>query len=93
LYQQQRSGVVSSELAALPLDRCLGLPIELHGDAGLHIRALKIACEHQRRATYDAHYVTLAERFRVPLWTCDRRLAAELCDGLPEVCLVPRELS
>ncbi|HZA17911.1 MAG TPA: VapC toxin family PIN domain ribonuclease, partial [Pseudonocardiaceae bacterium] len=37
LYQQQRSSVVSSELAALPLDRCLGLPIELHGDAGLHI--------------------------------------------------------
>jgi predicted nucleic acid-binding protein len=46
LYQQQRSGVVSSELAALPLDRCLGLPIELNGDAGLHIRALEIACEH-----------------------------------------------
>jgi prevent-host-death family protein len=30
---------------------------------------------------YDAHYAALAERFRVPLWTCDRRLAAALGDG------------
>ncbi len=40
-------------------------------------------------ATDDAHYVALAERFRVPLWTFDRRLAGELRDGIPEVHLVP----
>ncbi|MBV9163750.1 MAG: hypothetical protein JO309_17055 [Pseudonocardiales bacterium] len=38
---------------------------------------------------YDAQCVALAERFRVPLWTCHRWLAAELCHGLPEVHRVP----
>ncbi|MGH3962955.1 MAG: type II toxin-antitoxin system VapC family toxin [Pseudonocardiaceae bacterium] len=89
LYQQHRAGRVSAELAALQLDRCLRLPIELHGDARLHSRALELACEHQLPATYDAHYVALAERFRVPLWTCDRRLAKEMGEGPPEVHLVP----
>lgn len=93
LHQQQRLGLVTAELAALQLDRCLRLPIELHGDAQLHSRALKIAHEHHLQATYDAHYVALAERFRVPLWTCDRRLAAELRNELPEVHLVPSRLS
>lgn len=88
LRQQQRSRLVTAELAALQLDRCLRLPIELHGDARLHSRALEIAHEHHLLATYDAHYVALAERFRVPLWTCDRRLAAALGDALPEVYLV-----
>jgi len=89
LYQQQRSGRVTTELAALQLDRCLRLPIELHGDTRLHSRALEIAHEQHLPAMYDAHYVALAERFRVPLWTCDRRLADALRDGLPEVHLVP----
>lgn len=88
LHQQQRSGRVTAELAALQLDRCLRLPLELYGDASLHLRALELAHERQLPATYDAHYVALAERYRVPLWTCDRRLAAEFRDGLPEVHLV-----
>jgi predicted nucleic acid-binding protein len=89
LYQRQRLGRVSAELAALQLDRCLRLPIELYGDGQLHARALEIAFERRLPATYDAHYVALAERFRVPLWTSDQRLAAALGDGLPEVHLVP----
>ena len=89
LYQQHRAGRVSAELAALQLDRCLHLPIELHGDARLHSRTLELAHEYHLPATYDAHYVALAERFRVPLWTCDRRLAKEMRGGSPEVHLVP----
>ncbi len=89
LHKQRRSGLVTAEIAGLQLDRCLRLPIELHGDARLHARALEIADEHQLPATYDAHYVALAERFRVPLWTCDSRLAAAMSDGPPEVHLVP----
>ena len=46
------------------------------GDAArLHFRALEIAHDRHLPATYDAHHVALAERFRVSLWTCDRRLA------------------
>ncbi|MGH3785740.1 MAG: type II toxin-antitoxin system VapC family toxin [Pseudonocardiaceae bacterium] len=88
LHQQQRAAKITAETAQDGLRRVLHLPVELHGDAQLHSRALEIACERRLRATYDAHYVALAERFRVPLWTCDSRLATELKDGLPEVHLV-----
>ncbi|MGH8938060.1 MAG: type II toxin-antitoxin system VapC family toxin, partial [Actinomycetes bacterium] len=88
LHQQQRSGMISAERAADGLRRVLRLPIELHGDARLHSRALELAQEHQLPATYDANYVALAERFRVPLWTCDRQLAKEMHGGTPEVHLV-----
>jgi predicted nucleic acid-binding protein len=76
------------ERAADGLRRVLRLPIELHGDALLYSRALELACEHQLPATYDAHYLALTERFRVPLWTCDQRLAKEIGKGPPEVYLV-----
>jgi predicted nucleic acid-binding protein len=89
LHQQQRAGMITAETAHDGLRRVMNLPIELHGDSRLHSRALELAHERHLLATYDAHYVALAERFRVPLWTCDRRLAAELGDGLLEVHIVP----
>lgn len=88
LHQQQRTGKITAETAQDGLRRVLHLPIELHGDARLHSRALEIAHERHLPAAYDAHYVALAERLRVPLWTCDRRLAEALRDGPPEVHLV-----
>jgi predicted nucleic acid-binding protein len=89
LHQQYRQAMISPERAVDGLRRVLRLPIELHGDALLHSRALQLAHEHDLPATYDAHYVALAERFRVPLWTCDRRLAEKMRAGPPEVHLVP----
>ncbi|MDQ3762760.1 MAG: type II toxin-antitoxin system VapC family toxin [Actinomycetota bacterium] len=81
--------MITAETAHDGLRRVMNLPIELHGDSRLRSRAMEIAHEHHLPATYDAHYVALAERFRVPLWTCDRHLASALDDGLPEVYLVP----
>ncbi|MGQ0772906.1 MAG: type II toxin-antitoxin system VapC family toxin [Pseudonocardiales bacterium] len=89
LHQQQRAEMISAERAADGLRRALRLPIELHGDARLHSRAMELAHEHHLPATYDAHYVALAERFRVQLWTCDGRLAEALRGATPEVHLVP----
>jgi len=64
------------------------LPIELHGDEALHQRALELAARFTLPAAYDAHYLALAERFRAPLWTTDRRLAKAVGDNLPEIRLV-----
>jgi predicted nucleic acid-binding protein len=89
LHQQQQAGKISAETARDGLRRVMNLPIELYGDTRLHSRALEIAHDRHLPATYDAYYVALVERFRVPLWTCDRRLADSLGDGLPEVHLVP----
>lgn len=89
LHQQWRAGRLDTERARDLLDVAQALPIALYGDAQLHARALELAGEHNLSATYDAHYVAVAERFRVPLWTCDRRLAKEMDGGSPEVHLVP----
>lgn len=88
LHQQWRAGRFDREGAGNLLEVAQALPIELHGDARLHARALELAAEHRLPATYDAHYVALAERFRVPLWTCDGRFAGAVGDRLPWVHLV-----
>jgi predicted nucleic acid-binding protein len=75
LHQQQQAGKISAETAQDGLRRVMNLPIGLYGDTRLHSRALEIAHDRHLPATYDAYYVALVERFRVPMWTCDRRLA------------------
>ncbi len=89
VHQQWRVGRLGPERARDLLDVAQALPIALYGDPHLHARALELAGEHNLLTTYDAHYVALAERFRVPLWTCDRRLAKEMHGTSPEVHLVP----
>ena len=89
LHQQWRVGRLGAARAHDLLDVAQALPIALHGDSHLHARALELAGEHNLPVTYDAHYVALAERLRVPLWTCDRRLADAMGKGPPEVHLVP----
>jgi predicted nucleic acid-binding protein len=78
-----------SELEArLALQRVLDLPIELHRPAHLHLRALELAAQYSLPATYDAHYVALAEHLGVELWTMDRKLHAAVAERLPWVRLV-----
>jgi predicted nucleic acid-binding protein len=89
LHQQWRAGQLDQAAARGLLDVAQALPIELHGDEQLHVRALELAVEHRLPATYDAHYLALAERFRVPLWTCDGRLVGTVRERLPWVHLVP----
>ena len=89
MYQQRCAGVISAGTAADGLRRILLLPIELYGDARLHERAFELAVEHSLPAGYDAHYLALAERFRVPLWTCDQGLAKAVRGDTPQVHLVP----
>lgn len=88
MHRQRRAGRLGAATVADGLARLLALPIELHGDAALHIRASELAGEHDLPATYDAHYLALAERYRVPLWTCDRRLVDAVGERLPWVHLV-----
>lgn len=82
------AGATSGATALTSLRQVLDLPIELDGDSTLHLCALELAGVHRSPAAYDAHYLALAERFRAPLWTCDRRLAAAVADRLPRVHLV-----
>lgn len=74
IYQQEKNSLIESESAKEALDIALSLPIQLIGDAALHQRARELAVQYQLPATYDAHYLALAERLNIELWTADARL-------------------
>jgi predicted nucleic acid-binding protein len=90
IRKKTRSGHVTPGEAREAASQMFALPIRLlPGDSfasnGLHFRALEIANEHDLPATYDAHYVALAEMYGCDLRTADRRLIRQLSGRLPYV--------
>ncbi len=82
------AGLLSGEDANRAVIRAFRLPITFHSDDGLHLRAFQLAVDHGLPATYDAHYLALAERLGVELWTMDKKLHAAVGERLPWVRLV-----
>lgn len=78
LYRYQEAGVLKPDFVHEALDTALALPVELIGDEGLHMRAYELAAQYNLPAAYDAHYLALAERLDVDLWTADARLVNAL---------------
>jgi predicted nucleic acid-binding protein len=64
------------------LDDFLALAIEFHNPAGLHFQALVLADALDLPATYDAHYLALAEHLGCELWTDDQRLLRQVGTSL-----------
>ncbi|MEM8642926.1 MAG: hypothetical protein AAGG51_29535 [Cyanobacteria bacterium P01_G01_bin.54] len=52
----------------------LGWNISLDGEAELHHCALALARQFERPATYDFHYLVLAEQLAAEFWSSNRRL-------------------
>jgi predicted nucleic acid-binding protein len=88
LYRYQKQGLLSEEIVRIGLNAALALPIHLHGDSGLHRRALALAERFALPAAYDAHYLAVAEQLDSELWTADRRLARSVESALSWVRLV-----
>jgi predicted nucleic acid-binding protein len=78
LYQQQRNKYLSPETIWKTLELSLDLPITLVNETNLHLRARELATEYNLPATYDAHYLALAEWMDIELWTADTRLINSL---------------
>jgi predicted nucleic acid-binding protein len=78
LYQYQRQQYLAAELAEQALAASLSLPIRLYGDSGLHLSAKRFAERFALSATYDAHYLALADRLGAEFWSADRRLAEKV---------------
>lgn len=74
LHRYAGRGEMTREEAHKALDLALRLRLTLFGDAELHRRALDWAGRLNLPASYDAHYLALAELFGAELWTDDRRL-------------------
>jgi len=75
LYQYQRHGYLTQETIHEALATALDLPIQTYFDADLHAKALRMAGRFGLGATYDAHYLALADHLGGDFWTADRRLA------------------
>lgn len=88
VYQQQRQQRITAETAAMLLKAALALPIELQDGPALHTTALDLATRFALPATYDAHYLAVAQAASGTLWTADRRLATATAAQLPWVRLL-----
>ncbi len=89
LHRYQRAGHLSAVTAEIVLDAVLALPIALEPEASLHIAALRLAGVLSLSATYDAHYLALAERL-ARSWTADAELERRLEGRGPRVRLLGR---
>jgi predicted nucleic acid-binding protein len=79
---------ISSEEAEQLLKEALNLGITLYGDKALHTRALALARSFDLRATYDAHYLALSEKFKAQFYTSDKKLFNSVKDTLSWIHLV-----
>lgn len=74
VYQYHRHGLMSPATLELAQATLFALPLRLFGDTLLHRRAVELALQLALPATYDAHYLALADTLGAELWTCDRQL-------------------
>ncbi|BAZ22509.1 hypothetical protein NIES4073_33930 [Kalymmatonema gypsitolerans NIES-4073] len=82
------AGQLLPEEADQSLEDAMSLNIRLYGDVELHTEALNLARSLRLPATYDAHYLALAQRLECEFWTSDRKLVNSVKPTLPWVKLV-----
>ena len=73
LFQRYRNGIVSAEQARSALIYLLRLVPSSDYEPTAAVRALELATRFSLRATYDSHYLALAEHLDCELWTADQR--------------------
>jgi predicted nucleic acid-binding protein len=86
MRQQMRGprGLSQAEATNL-LEEFLALSFTIYNPLELHLQALILADTHALPATYDAHYLALAELMSCDFWTADQRLVQQVRSDLPFV--------
>ena len=76
LYKKARKDEITFEMAKEALTKVLlsGVVLNFSQDSNLGRRAIELARQFGLPATYDAHYLALAEREGCELWTADTRM-------------------
>jgi len=88
LHRYAVQGELLAEEVEEALEAALDLEIRLHRGPDLHRCALRLARRFGLSATYDAHYLAVAERAEAELWTADARLVRAVQPSLPWVRLL-----
>ncbi len=82
LYKRVRRGEITIGDAVASMNDFLAFDIEYVPLRDVSVRALALAEQFALKATYDAHYLALAEREGCELWTADERLWNSVKDRL-----------
>ena len=87
LYQHVRSGKFSADAARQSLTDVIlkGLTFDFSSDLALSMRAIDLAGQYDLSATYDSHYLALAEREGCEFWTADTKMWRAIRGKLPWV--------
>lgn len=85
LFQRVRGEQINAEKARLDLLDLLGLIDMTDVEPVVAIRALALAIQFGQRATYDCHYLALAEYLDCEYWTADQRFWTATRDVFPRV--------
>ena len=87
LFQRVRKGEMTAEKARQALEDVLlpELVLNFLEYTELSKRAITLAQQYNLPATYDAHYLALAEHEKCEYWTADSRLCNAVRDKLPWV--------
>lgn len=90
LYQNMRQDEITLERVKQALRGLFLLEISLYApiEPNLGIRALELAQLFNLPATYDAHYLALAETKNCPLWTADMKMWRAVKDKVDWVRLL-----
>ena len=73
LHRRVVQGDLTLEAATQRMESLLSSGLELHQPTHLYSRALELASQFGLGATYDAHYLALAETLGCELWTADEK--------------------
>ena len=73
LHQRVGRGDLTLEAATQRMKNLLSSGLELLQPAHLYGRALELASQFGLGATYDAHYLALAETLGCDMWTADQK--------------------
>ncbi len=87
LYQHVRSGEFSADAAKQSLTDVIlkGLTFDFSSDLALSMQAIELAGQYDLSATYDSHYLALAEREGCEFWTADTKMWRAIRGNLPWV--------
>lgn len=90
LFQNMRQGRLNKSQAKEALEKVLsfGIDLEFLEDASLSLQALELAQKFNLTASYDSHYLALAEREDCELWTADTKLWRSVQKTFPRVHLL-----